>query len=64
MVFPSYNGRTACLYQVGGMHDRVSYQSSSALVDDEMFNAPKIIKSAKTLKKTKVSVVLYYLGIM
>ena len=39
MVFLSYNGRTACLYQDGGMHGRVSYQSSSALVDDEMFNA-------------------------
>ena len=39
MAFLSYNGRTACLYQVVGMHGRVRYQSSSALVDDEMFNA-------------------------
>ena len=39
MAFLSYNGRTACLYQVVGMHGRVRYQLSSALVDDEMFNA-------------------------
>ena len=39
MAFLSYNGRTACLYQVVGMHGRVRYQSSSALVDDEMLNA-------------------------
>ena len=45
MVFPSYNGRTACLYQDGGggMHGRVSYQSSSALVDNEMFSLMQVL---------------------